>query len=176
MRKRSRNLVRTRGKRVLNSYSRMVCHFAYAQLSEKWEEWKFRTISYRQASQLVAAGEASAVTREIDGVVCIVGYRALKPTSWERPSAATLTVATTNAVANAVPCQGKSPRLTRRERDEIHKFKVYALIGDNKAVSVRPRITEVERAEAEKLLGPMIPRKPSRIARVQGRRHLAQAA
>ena len=176
MRKRARNLVRTRGKRVLNSYNRMVCHFAYAQLSEKWDEWKFRTISYRQASLLVSAGEASAITREIDGVVCIVGYRALKPTSWERPSAATLTVATTHAVANAVTREEKSHRLTRRERDEIFKYKVYALIGDDKAVSVRPRITEAERAEAEKLLGPVVVRVPSRIARVQGRQRLAQAA
>ena len=176
MRKRPRNLVRTRGKRVLNSYSRMVCHFAYAQLSEKWEEWKFRTISHRQANQLVAAGEATPVTREKDGVVYIVGYRALKPTNWERPSSPTLTVATTNAVANAVAREGINPRLTRREREEIFKYKVYALIGDDKAVSIRPRITEAERNSAETLLGPVFPRSQGRITGSLGRKHLAKAA
>ena len=149
MRKRSLNLVRTRGKRVLNSYNRMVRHFAYAQLSQRWAEWTFRTISERQALQLVAAGEAIAITRQVDGIVQTVGYQAITPTSWELPSPATLTLATTNAVANAV---GIAPKLTRRERDEIFKFKVWALIGDTKAVAVRPRISDADRAEAEKLL------------------------
>ena len=175
MRKRSRNLLRTRGKRILNSYNRMVAHFAYAQLSQRWEQWTFRTISERQALQLVAAGEATPITRKKDGIVQVVGYQALTPTSWERPSPATLTLATTNAVANAVASeQSAPPKLTRRERDEIFKFKVWPLIGDTRAVAVRPRISDADRAEAEKLLGPIIVRIQASITRLP--RRILQAA
>jgi hypothetical protein len=127
----------------------MVAYFAYAQLSEKWREWSFRTISQRQAETLVAAGEAVPVTREVDGVVQTVGYRALQPTSWERPSPATLTHGTMTAVLH----ESYHERLTRRQRNEILKYRVWALIGDDKAVAVRPRISDAERRFAEKLLG-----------------------
>jgi hypothetical protein len=155
MRKRCRGRVRTRGKVVLNAYNRMVAYFAYAQLSNKWREWTFRTISQRQAETLVAAGEAMAITRMEDGVVRVVGYRALQPTTWERPSPTTLTFGTMCAVGNQDAEQVADPRyrLTRRERMEIVKFKVWPLIGDTKAVAVRPRISEADRREAEKLLG-----------------------
>jgi hypothetical protein len=156
MRKRCRTRVRSRGKVVLNAYTRMVAYFAYAQISNKWREWSFRTISQRQAEALAAAGEAVAITRLLDGVVRVVGYRALKPTSWERPSPATLTCGTMVAVGNADAenVQDVLPRyrLSRREREEIVKFKVWPLIGDTKAVAVRPRITEAERRFAEGLL------------------------
>lgn len=159
MRKRCRSRVRSRGKVVLNSYTRMVAYFAYTQLSEKWREWNFRTVSQRVAEALVAAGEAVPIYRmQGDEVrsVGIVGYRALKPTSWERPSPATLTFGTMCAVGNQ-DAEGKDDiaaryRLTRRERAEIVKYKVWPLIGDTKAVAVRPRISEAERREAEKLL------------------------
>jgi hypothetical protein len=156
MRKRCRTRVRSRGKVVLNVYSRMVSYFAYTQNSSKWREWTFRTVSQRQAELLVAAGEAEVITRMLDGAVRIVGYRALQPTSWERPSPATLTFGTMCAVGNQ-DADGKDDiaaryRLTRRERQEIVKFKVWPLIGDTKAVAVRPRITDAERREAEKLL------------------------
>lgn len=156
MRKRCRSRVRSRGKVVLNAYSRMVPYFAYAQTTDKWREWTFRTKSQRQAEALVAAGEAEIVTRMVDGVVRVVGYRALTPTSWERPSPATLTFGTMCAVGNQ-DAEGKDDiaerhRLTRRERAEIVKFKVWPLIGDTKAVAVRPRISAAERREAEKLL------------------------
>jgi len=140
--------VRSRGKVVLNAYSRMVAYFAYAQLSERWAEWTFRSVSQRQAENLVAAGEAVAIIRMQDGAVRIVGYRALKPTSWERPSPATLTFQTMVAVGN----NEAQAKLTRRERMEIIKFKVWPLIGDTKAVCVRPRISAADRREAEKLL------------------------
>lgn len=157
MRKHCRSRVRSRGKVVLNSYTRLVAYFAYLQQSDKWKEWTFRTVSQRQAELLVSAGEATQVTRQVDGVVRIVGYRALKPTSWERPSPATLTFGTMCAVGNQ-DADGKEDiaaryRLTRHEQREIVKFKVWALIGDTKAVAVRPRITDAERALAMKLLG-----------------------
>jgi hypothetical protein len=156
MRKRCRSRVRSRGKVVLNSYTRMVAYFAYTQLTDKWREWNFRTVSQRVAEALVAAGEAIPITRMVDGDVRVVGYRALKPTSWEQPSPTTLTYGTMCAVGNQ-DADGKEDiaaryRLTRRERAEIFKYKVWALIGDTKAVAVRPRITEAERREAEKLL------------------------
>jgi hypothetical protein len=141
---------------VLNSYTRMVAYFAYAQLSNKWGEWTFRTISQRQAELLVASGEATAITRMMDGAVRIVGYRALKPTSWERPSPSTLTLGTMLAVGYdeaAARVADSRYRLTRRERAEILKFRVWPLIGDTKAVAVRPRMTGAERVLAEKLLG-----------------------
>lgn len=151
MRKRSRGRVRTRGKIVLNAYTRMVAYFAYAQVSQRWREWSFRTVSQRQAEALVAAGEAESITRFHDGAVRVVGYRALKPTSWERPSPATLTAGTLCAVGNAVG-RPEEIRLTRYERNEIVKFQVWALIGDTKAVAVRPRISEADRRLAEGLL------------------------
>jgi hypothetical protein len=148
MTKRCRNKVRNRGKLVLNAMSRLVNYFAYVQDSEIWTDWKFRTISQKQAENLVLAGEAEVITREKDGVVQVVGYRALTPTSWEEPSPATLTFATMRAVGK----QAQGCRLTRRERDHVFKFKVWPLIGDDKAVAVRPRISEADRRFAESCL------------------------
>lgn len=147
-RKHCRTRVRSRGKFVLNPYTRMVEHFAYAQLTDNWREWKFRTISQRQAQQLVMAGEAEAVTREKDGVVQLVGYRALTPTNWERPSPATLTFSTMCAVAKRAMAEGD--KLTRRERDELVKFDVWALIGDKGLV--RPKISAADLRRAESLM------------------------
>lgn len=155
MRKHCRSRVRSRGKLVLTPYTKMVAHFAYAQPSEKWKDWNFRTISLREALNLVAAGEAEAVTREKDGAVQVVGYRALTPTSWERPSPASLTFATLNAVSNHVG-EPKDLQVSRKDRMEYVKFKVWPLIGDTKAVAVRPRISDEDRVLAEKLLAPPV--------------------
>jgi hypothetical protein len=146
MRRRHRTKILTRRKQVLNSYNRMVAHYAYLQASSKWSEWTYRTISLRQAENLVAAGEVERVTRMVDGAVQTVGFRALKPTSWEHPSPATLTFATMIAVGNA------DGRLTRREEMEVIKFRLWPLIGDNRAIRVGPAMTPAERLSAEKLL------------------------
>jgi len=148
MRKRCRSRVRSRGKVVLNAYTRKVAYFAYSQSSPRWREWTFRTKSQRAAEQLVAAGEAEPIVREVDGVVQVVGYRALSPTSWERPSPATLTYSTMMAVGN----DEEGAKLSRWERREILKFRVWPLIGDTRAVAVRPRISADERRHAEGLL------------------------
>ncbi|MDP9039815.1 MAG: hypothetical protein M3O02_11180 [Acidobacteriota bacterium] len=145
MRKHARGRVRSRKRLVLNAYSRQVAHYAYIQDSEIWRNWTFRTISEREAKALMACGEAQPVTREVDGELRLVGYRATTPTSWERPSPATLTFATMEAAAGL--------RSGRRAADEVMKFRVWALIGDTKAVCVRPRMTDDELREAEKLLG-----------------------
>lgn len=148
MRKHCRTRVRSRGKVVLNATSRMVAYFAYAQGSLKWSEWAFRTISQRQAQILEAAGEAERITRLVDGTVQVVGYRALKPTSWERPSPCTLTLATMVAVGR----EAQGCTLTRRQRDEVVKFRVWPLIGDSRAIAVRPPMTVEERRTAETML------------------------
>ena len=134
---------RTRGKRVLTAANRMVCYFAYRQPSERWREWNYRTVSLQQAQRLVAAGEAEQVVREWQGHVQVVGYRATKPTSWER------TLATTVAVGNAA---SPDAQLSRSERRHVAKFKVWPLIGDTRAVAVRPKISEAERAHAAQVL------------------------
>jgi hypothetical protein len=126
----------------------MVTYFAYAQVSLKWREWSFRIVSQRQAETLVACGEAMPITRLVDGEVRVVGYRALKPTSWERPSVASLTFSTLEAVGR----EALGGHMARWARDEVFKYRVWPLIGDDKAVAVRPRMTEAERRFAEKLL------------------------
>lgn len=154
MRARQRCRTPQLGNRVLNPYTRMVAHFAYIQPSERWTEWNFRLISARQAQLLVDCGEAVWVAREVvtpegEREVTDIGIRALTPTSWERPSPCTLTLATTNAVGLAADGEAE---LTRRQRAEYLKFRVWPLIGDTKAIAVRPRISEVDRRMAENLL------------------------
>lgn len=160
MRKRSRTRVRTRGKVVLTPYTRMVALFHYAQHSNKWREWAFRTVSQRQAESLVSMGEAAPLMRFHDGAVRLVGYVATTPVRMDRPSPTTLTFGTLCAVSNQDALgQDVAPRfqLTRREKREIVKFRVWPLIGDTKAVAVRPRISEDERRFAEKLLAASYP-------------------
>jgi hypothetical protein len=75
--------------------------------------------------------------------------------SSSQPTPATLTFSTMKAIASAVkPANRSEPRvrLSRYERDQVRKFKVWPLIGDTKAVAVRPRMSEREAAEATKLL------------------------
>jgi len=154
MRKHARNRVRTRGKRVLNANTRLVPYFGYAQISQNWRDWSFRSISQAKALELEREGEAEAITRMVDGFVRIVGYRAKKPIRVDRPSPTTLTLATMVAVGNAtLDAKGKRPELTPAERHQVEKFQVWALIGDDKACAVRPRITEAEHRLAMKLLG-----------------------
>jgi hypothetical protein len=131
---------------VLNSYNRMVAHFAYMQSASKWQEWTFRTISLRQAEIKEAAGEVERVTREVDGVVQVVGFRELQATVSGRPTPTTLTLATLNAVSN------QDGKLERFEERQVIKFIVWPLVGDTKAVAVRPRMTELERAFANKVM------------------------
>jgi hypothetical protein len=155
MRKHARGRVRSRGKLVRNARTQMVAHFAYSQISQKWTDWSFRTISLQKAEGLVTMGEAEWVTRMVGGFVQRVGVKALKPVRLDRPSPTTLTFATMLAVGNAdaqdLP-EWDRMRLSRRECDEIVKFRVWPLIGDTRAVAVRPRITDAERLIAEKLL------------------------
>lgn len=154
MRKHCRARVRTRGQRVLNAVTRLVPYFGYAQITQNWREWSFRSVSLKKAQELEKSGEAEAITRMVDGFVRVVGYRATKPIRVDRPSPCTLTMATMMAVGNNETGNKEAmARLTRGERNQIEKFQVWALIGDDKAVCVRPKLNEMERKIAERLLG-----------------------
>jgi hypothetical protein len=72
-----------------------------------------------------------------------------EPASASEPTPATLTFATMKAVAAA----GPKVRLSRYERDQVKKFRVWGLIGDTRAVAVRPRMSASEIVAARKLLG-----------------------
>jgi hypothetical protein len=146
MRRCHRTKVLTRRKLVPTNYSRKVAHFANNQLSPKWQEWTFRTISLRQALIMEAAGEVDRITREVDGAVQIVGFLAKNPSIPGNPTPATLTLATLNAVSN------RDGRLTRGEELQVIKFLAWPMIGDTKAVCVRPPMTVAERRYAENVL------------------------
>lgn len=147
--------VRSRGKRILNIATMQVPLFAYAQSTEKWADWIFRTVNYRKAEQMVALGEAERITRKLNGTVQVVGYRCSRPTSWERPSPTTLTYGTMIAVGNA-DSNGREVaerhKLTRGEQRQIDKFHAWPLVGDTKAVAVRPKISGAEWLAAMKML------------------------
>ncbi len=172
MRRRQRRRPSAPAQRAVNPYSRMVAHFAYIQPSERWTEWSFRLISARQAQAMVDGGEAVWVSREVatpQGELQVqpVGIRALQPTNWEHPTPCTLTVATTHAVALAA--DGRQ-RLTRRQRAEVLRFKVWPLIGDTKAVAVRPRISAEDRRVAENLLHAAGRRRQTETEKKKGQR------
>jgi hypothetical protein len=68
--------------------------------------------------------------------------------STSQPTPATLTFSTMKAVAVAEP----KVRLSRYELSQVRKFKVWPLVGDTRAVAVRPKMSDRERAAAMKLL------------------------
>jgi hypothetical protein len=124
----------------------MVRLFRCIQSSENWKDWAFWSVAKVEVDRLVALGEAMAVTRLVDGEVELVGFRATVPVRWEQVSPATLTFATMKAVSE------RDGELTRRQRDEVSKFDVWALIGDTKAVAVRPRMSDADLRRAVALM------------------------
>ena len=66
-----------------------------------------------------------------------------------KPSPTTLTKSTMDAVA----IDQRGVRLSRSQRDNVEKFRVWAFIGDTKAVAVRPRTSLAEQRVAQHLLG-----------------------
>lgn len=148
MRKPSRHRTRSRGRRVLTAATQMVALFAYAQIVDNWREWSFRTVTRRRAERMVEDGKAQAITRMDGGFVRVVGYRETEPARIERRSPSTLTFGTMQAVA----ADALHLRLSQGQRNEVLKFRVWPLIGDTRAVAVRPRMTDAERRLAEKLL------------------------
>lgn len=147
MRKRCRR-VRSRGKHVLNVHTRLVKLFSYSQADEAdWENWNFRTVSQHQAQQLVRDANAYQITRQVDGKVQIVGYRATKPVMVLRKSPTSLTFSTMMAIGNFGP--GYRPE--RHELRQKEKFIAWPMVGDMRAVAVRPAMTPAELRIAEKM-------------------------
>jgi hypothetical protein len=154
---------RSRGHVVRHASTTLVKLFSYIQpAGSTWKDWTFRTVSLKQAQTYVLTGEAIAVTRMVDGAVEIVGYSALQPVRQSKPSPSCLTFGTMDAVAKAavIPSMVNGTRpdmgLSYGAERQVEKFKVWALVGDNKAVAVRPRISAEERAHAENLLGGVV--------------------
>lgn len=142
--KRCRGRVRSRGKKVLLPETRMVVLYHYAQ-SGAWQAWGFITEGFRKVLQLEADGDAERIVRMQDGKLRVVGWRRTRPTEKRRRSPTTLTRGTMAAVAGERTDPGAYA--------EVMKFKVWPLIGDTRAVCVRPRISDEERQFAERLLG-----------------------
>jgi hypothetical protein len=110
-----------------------------------WRDWSFQTVSQAKAEGAVTRGEAERIVRrDDDGVVKVVGYKRTKASQIVRRSSSSLTFSTLNAVANYV---GGST-LSRHERHEVERFITWPLIGDTRAVAVRPPISDAQRKQA----------------------------
>lgn len=132
-----------RSRNVVTPYNRLVALFRYQDKDIRWRDRLFRTVSLRAAQELELTGQAQKVIRWIEGVPTLVGYQAMAPIRAERPSPTTLTFHTLQCVSGEVD-----------HPSEVLKYLVWPLIGDHKAVAVRPRISAAERRVAEKLLAP----------------------
>jgi hypothetical protein len=145
-------LCRSRRTLILSDSTKKVSLFAYEQLSERWREWKYRTVSMERVNRLLAKGEVEPVTRETGRGVEVVGYRCLFPTKQRRPTPTTLTMATMHAVANAVGNQAEL-QLTWSEEKQVAKFLLWPFEFDRKNPStVGPRVTAVEQGRARHAL------------------------
>ena len=118
---------------------------AYSQDTPDWEKWRSRTVSLRHCLEMVAAGEAKEIVRQgKNGLVAF--FQETNPTRASESSPTTLTMATMNAVARS------DEQLTAGEKAHVLKFRVWGLIGDTKAVAVRPRLSDAEHKLAVSLL------------------------
>ena len=161
---------RARNSKHVNAYrtkaNTLVCLFSYAQDRSEWLRWNYRTVSQAKAEELERDGQAQRITRMYNGMVQVVGWRMLVPLRAEKPSPTTLTKATIDAVSSFAHGQQINSRPTRREYDHILKFRCWPIIGDEKAVAVRARITESERLFAERLMGQHGPQKQRECERL----------
>lgn len=138
----------------LTRSNQAVVMFAFSRIQQDWRTWWYRSMSLRTAMKLVAAGDAEELLIETENGPTVFFRETTPPgpmLNAERncyQSPTTLTVATMNAVAIAEP----GVRLTRAEKAHVDKFKVWPLIGDTKAVAIRPRMTDSERSSAQKLM------------------------
>jgi hypothetical protein len=134
-----------------NRLDQTTVMFAAEQDAPDWHNWRFRSVALRVALRMVADGEAEqlALATENGSITC---FRAIKRVGVDqlRRSPATLTFATMTAVGNAT----SSESLSSAERAHVAKFLVWPLIGDTKAVAVRPRISDRDRRQAERMMRP----------------------
>jgi hypothetical protein len=119
----------------------------YQAPNSPWNAWDFISVSQRHAESLESDGLADRVMAEVDGVEQLVGWKRRDAFVAGTQTPAMMTCRTMHAVAN-----GKDSPLTGAERREVDKFYAWPLIGDTKAVCVRPRISEADRLRGEKLL------------------------
>lgn len=139
-----------------NSVSRIhsVTHLnAYSFQCEKLSEsdLPMRQVTWAEGLSMVKDGKA---TWEY-GRAGIKGIRFCEKQRAQNPSPCTLDLKVMKSVSgeglNGIhEVHGSHDS---QERALIEKFQVWALVGDTKAVCVRPRISEEERRRAEKLLG-----------------------
>jgi len=134
---------------VLNKRTRLVAMYYAHQDSATWADWHYRTLSEAKAEELEREGKATRIFRMHEGQGRCVGFRMTEIMRSHSPSPTTLTMATMIAVGNA--CKGYRP--TRGEINHIIKFRVWPLMGDSRAVAVRPRLSLEETLQAERLLG-----------------------
>jgi hypothetical protein len=131
----------------LRKLDQPVIVFSYLQDSGNWRTWRFRLVSLRKVLEMVSEGQAETLTRKTaNGLV--IFYRETQASRLSAPSPTTLTLATMNAVGRSGNPQD---RLEPSDYAHVVKFRVWPLIGDTKAVAVRPRISDSERILAEKL-------------------------
>ena len=129
-----------------------VTVFAHSRVEHDRRTWWYRSLPLRDALKMETRGEIRRI--DVGGSIAYQEMFAASNCSESSRllyrSPATLTLATMNAVAIAE----NNVQLSPGEHAQVVKFKVWGLIGDTKAVAVRPRMSESERAEAEKLLAP----------------------
>lgn len=127
---------------------------AYSFQCEKWTEGDLpmRSVTWAEGVSMVKDGKA---TWEY-GRAGIKGIRFCEKQRAQNPSPCTLDMRVLKSVSGeglAGPHSVDDRSLQGQEESLRTKFMVWPLVGDTKAVCVRPRISADDRRRAEKLLG-----------------------
>jgi hypothetical protein len=141
MRKARKSRVRVRACQALTTYTRLQRCFSYIQDTLDWTKWTYKLVSQRQIAILLAAGDVQPVTRQVDGKVEIVGYRAMRPIRRSDVSPACLNAATMNVAA-----MGSHDSMSRGEAAQLARYRLWPFTGDSRARLTGPRPTETETA------------------------------
>lgn len=114
-----------------------------------------RQIKLADALAMVEERKAAFVYGSPGRRVGVTGIRLLALNMSDRTSPATLTLASSKAASGEglkKPHEISGRHLEAREQAEREKLMVWPLIGDTKAVAVRPRISDEDRRRAENVL------------------------
>lgn len=125
---------------------------AYSYQCEKLSEsdLPMRQVTWAAGLKMVKEGKA---TWEY-GKAGIKGIRFTEKQREQNPTPCTLTMSVMKAVAGEGLAGPHSIELESGSEDKLRdKFRVWALIGDTKAVCVRPKVDEAYLRTAHKLLG-----------------------
>lgn len=129
--------------------------FAFGRVEYDRRTWWYRSLPLHEAQQMTTRGQAREIEVETEqGYVTAFQETVAPAISADQRrklyrSPTTLTFATMCAVAINEPKVSLSPF----ERAEVNKVTVWPLIGDTKAVAVRPRISDEQRKRALQLMG-----------------------